>query len=345
MDKSKELILHIGRAKTGTSTLQHYLSCHRERLAEQSICYPKTGTNGRVAHHTLAKACGNLRPFNTVLRQLRRSLETEVAPHDRIIISSEAFQNLITTQNLHYLLSDPGAGAAASLRYWLSPFASPMTYEIKVVCYIREYLEQACSSYAQAVHETGFVGSLGDYTAQHFRRPLSSFVRMWRRFSDSALFVYYSREELIERDIVADFLMRTKLPRLAPIEAHDANPSLSGNLLSFKLLLNHHGLHSMDHYNAFSQLAHLEDRYRGRIYISDEQASDLRSRDGSFNAQLSHLVGAIQTQSFADGNRFASEKWAADVERFLEHPTLSHLRQHAAIMHTTAKDMAELPIS
>lgn len=342
MEKKKELILHIGRAKTGTSTLQHYLTQQRERLAYQGICYPSTGCNGRVAQHAIARACHDFRPFNPSLRRLRTAFEDEAQPFDRIVVSSEAFQNLLTTQNLHFFVGGSRTGALTSLLHWVLPSMPQRPYRIKVVCYIREYLEQASSSYAQKVHETNFVGNLQTYWGRHFGRPLSSFVHLWHRFGDDALFRYYEKKRLLDHDIVADFFECAGLTLPAPTTSHDANPSLSGNLLAFKLLVNQHGCHSLALYNAFTRLARLDQRYRGRIFVSDALAANLRAEDRGYNAQLSGLVGEIEHHSFESGNPFDPAMWRLDMERFLEEPTLAFLKDRPEIYRASASDIAAL---
>ncbi len=66
-----ELILHIGRPKTGTSTFQHLLWQNKERLPELGIGYP---TFNRSHNHF--EIAGLERPLDNVLN-LRRQIRTE----------------------------------------------------------------------------------------------------------------------------------------------------------------------------------------------------------------------------------------------------------------------------
>jgi hypothetical protein len=342
MAKKKELILHIGRAKSGTSTLQRYLTAQREVLAAQGICYPRSGTAGRFAHHDIAHTCRSLIPFNPRAREMREAFEAEVAPFDKVIVSSEALQSVIVTQNLYFFFGGRDAGPLKSLLFWSVPSLRERPYDIRVICYIREYLDFACSSYAQRIHATSYDDSLEGYCRRHFRRPLWSLVRLWRHFADDSQFLYYERNRLHDQDIIADFFWRAGLMPPAPSSSHDANPSLSGNLLAFKRLLNYHGCHSMALYNTFSQLARLDPRYRGKIFVSDALAANLRDSDRGYNAQLSRLVGEIGHHSFESGNRFDPAMWKLDMERFLEHPKLASLKNRPDIYRTSASDIAAL---
>lgn len=342
MVKKKELILHIGRAKSGTSTLQRYLTAQRDELAAKGVCYPRAGANKRFAHHELARACRSLNPYSSNLQELREHFEAEVAPFDTVIVSSEAFQNLIFTQNLSVFLRPPSTSVLSALRDWTASSSRNRPYDVHVICYMREYLELACSSYAQRVHATAYVDTLENYCRRHFRRPLASLVRLWRGYADRSHFLYYERSRLRDGDIVADFFHHAGLTRPGPASGHDANPSISGNLLAFKLLLNSRGCHTMEVYNALSQLAALDPRYRGKIFVGDELAASLRDGDRGYNAQLSGLVGRVERHSFEGGNKFDAAMWKLDMERFLEHPKLASLKNRPDIYSASADDIAAL---
>lgn len=338
MANKKELILHIGRAKSGTSTLQTYLTTQREPLAVQGVCYPKSGCGTAPAHHDLAHACLKDTPTSSAFRDMRAAFEAEVEPFDTIIVSSEAFQNLENANNLHFFFGRP------PLRFlgWAFPLTERRSYRIRTLCYIREFIEFASSSYAQKVHESDYAESFAVYCRQNFRKPLSSLVELWRGFADEMSFVYYDRSILINQDIVADFFHRAGLTPPSPTSFHDSNPSISGNLLAFKLLLNRHGGHSMAMYDAFSEFARLDPKYGGKMFISDTLARHLRAGDYGYNEQLSRLVGPVAPRSFESENRFDHARWAEDIERFLEHPSLSHLRNRLEVYGATAMDVAAL---
>lgn len=342
MDQKKELILHIGRAKSGTSTLQRYLTAEREALAAQGVCYPRAGTGGRFAHHDLARACRSMTPTSRQLRKMRADFEAEAAPFDTVIVSSEAFQNLILTINLSTFFGGPQKGALGGFRDWALPALRTRPYDITVICYIREFLELACSSYTQRVHATRYVDTLENYCRQHFRRSLKSFVRLWRDYADRAHFIYYERSKLYQQDIVADFFHNTGLAAPSPSSDQDANPSISGNLLAFKLLLNRHGYDAAKLYNTLSRVARLDPKYRGKIHVSHAQATKLRAQDGGYNSQLSAIVGEIACKSFENGNRFDPQNWTGDLELFLEQPGLAPLKSRPEIYRASAHDMAAL---
>ncbi|WP_159079880.1 hypothetical protein [Methyloceanibacter sp. wino2] len=342
MGPTKELILHIGRSKTGTSSLQHYLSNNRAALVARGICYPKTGCGNGVAHHEIARACCNLGLFGPKLRALRAAFEEEVAPFDRLILSSENFQQVLLAHRLLYFFGDSGAWPNEVLKHYVFPSKRIRPYRITSICYLREYLEYASSSYAQNVQNSNQTRNLTQYCKKHFRRPLSKFVDLWKRFSDDAIFVGYDRRKLFQQDVVADFFNRIDVPPMAPVTETDANPSISGNLLAFKLLVNRNVPHTRDLYRAFRDLALLDARYRGRMFVSDALSAALRKRGRNYNARLEQLVGQVEERSFENGNRFDASQWKHDMECFLDHPNLSKLKDRPEIFRTLANDAAKL---
>jgi hypothetical protein len=334
--KTKELILHIGRSKSGTSNLQHYLKINREELASQGVCYPKTGCEKDDAQHEIPLACRRLLPYGQSLREMRAAFEAEVAPFDRIIVSSEAFQTVLWTHNLNFFFGAP------STKSWRTLPRTPRQYHIRAICYIREFLEFASSSYSQHVQTSGHARGFTSYCRGRFRRPLSWFVKFWQSFSEEPVFVYYDRQRLFNQDIVDDFFHQIALTPPSPTTSYNVNPSISGNLLAFKLLLNRHGHHSPKLQGTFAELARGDTRFRGRFFVSDAQAQMLRSKFARYNAQLVRLVGDIEEKSFESGNRFDSFMWKEDVERFLAHPDLEQLKERPEIYRAPAQSAQAL---
>lgn len=98
----------------------------------------------------------------------------------------------------------------------------------------------------------------------------------------------------------------------------------------------------MTQYNKLSELARLDPRYRGRIFIADTLARDLRAHDGGYNAQLSQLVGAVERRSFEGGNAFDPARWTTDLEHFLAHPGMASLKDRPGISRASAEDVSML---
>ena len=96
----KPIILHIGSTKTGTSSLQQYLTQHAADLLRQGVVYPMAGRNagGQIAHHNLCYErqpkrveAGVFKPAVGTWSQALSEIDTADAPVG--VISSEAFMN------------------------------------------------------------------------------------------------------------------------------------------------------------------------------------------------------------------------------------------------------------
>lgn len=87
------LILHIGRHKSGTSSIQHWLKRNNDLLSTNGILYPKSFRKG-VAHHNLVDILDPRRSGAADLDFAANQILREVTEEDTIILSSEAFQNV-----------------------------------------------------------------------------------------------------------------------------------------------------------------------------------------------------------------------------------------------------------
>jgi hypothetical protein len=88
------VIVHIGQHKTGTTSLQHWLSTNREALAADGVCYPNATIGHGVGHHLLKDLALNPEEGSTeVLDDL--VAEIRQASNDSItILSSERLATL-----------------------------------------------------------------------------------------------------------------------------------------------------------------------------------------------------------------------------------------------------------
>ncbi|WP_157970930.1 hypothetical protein [Pseudogemmobacter bohemicus] len=174
----KKLFLHIGRAKTGTSALQFQLRLMRRTLAAQGILYPSTGFR-RVSQGGIALACHqNSASSDADLTALREKFEAEILPFDRIIVSSEGFQNITTRNRPDYFF-----------RRNQQDF-----YDISVLCVVREFLACAMSAYSQRVQITGMVSTPEQFCSWFAKFSLPGFFDFWSAFGDRAIFIGYEAE-------------------------------------------------------------------------------------------------------------------------------------------------------
>src|SRR6185437_15701113 len=250
-------VLHIGTNKTGTSTLQDYLGTQRPELLSLGIWYPEIGSFP-YAHHDLAYAIkkndfGEYGLSHDLISEERAPEGTTTT-----IVSSEAFHTIRDVESIAAI------------------FPPDRT---TVVLYLREHLSYLASWYREAAQARDITCSFFDF-AQIFGYSLSEMVDRWQAVYGENLRVrQYERDKLVNRDIVSDFFA-TAFNSAPPVirDFQDRNPSISGNLLFLKLVLNH--LLTPEDNNAIvhelSTLATLEPRFGGKMFVSEGTRSASR---------------------------------------------------------------------
>lgn len=223
----RRVILHIGRHKTGTTAIQRFLRRNAELLAANGFCYPDYGIRG-FGHHEIGasitrEAVSRLKcNSGEVVRELRNGLDAALhEQNSTVIISSESFQNC----------------APAVVRKLFDG------YDVEVVVYLREQVRYLLSAYAQKVQATDYAETLESFHQANSHSTYEEFLESWETEFPSRVRVHnYDREELEGGNVVVDFAVRylgLDSPVVAELcSGNDANPSLSRDLLEFKLRVN-----------------------------------------------------------------------------------------------------------
>ncbi|SFL04895.1 hypothetical protein [Shimia haliotis] len=268
----ENVILHIGRHKSGTSSLQHWLALSRGRLSEVGVLYPHTGAPNRIAHHRIAGALRE-KAFGDVVR-LVEGIRQEQAGEDTLLLSSEAFQNLDDMDGLQYMLAHLGA------------------QKVTVICYVREHLDYAVSAYRQMIQAQSKSPSFSKYCYRF--QGMTPFFERWRSVGDLHL-AWYHRDLLKNGDIIEDFCERAGLP-FQERNLEDRNPSIGGNLLVYKLFSNRMKVEGLK-YEALRKLALEEPSFRAPFFVPDEAAAELRAQS-RYNATVEAELGAAPVRSW-----------------------------------------------
>ncbi len=322
LDMSKKLLyLHIGRAKTGSSAIQAFLTGNREVLARQGVCYPRTGTRlFSPQQGEISAACHQKSSISEEeISDLKARFDEEVAAFRRIIVSSEGFQNLTKADRLRRFF-----GKAPRL----AKIFSREPYNIKVICYLREFLDSTRSAWAQKIQATGTFCSFAEYCSIFRRVGLEAFIKFWEKFADETEFISYENAREKKSGVVGDFIERLGLD-LAPDEnPTDSNPTISGNLLVFKLALNRVTSHKREYYAALKRLALSDSRFRGAFYISEDFSNRIRKDHVKYNRDLKAMVGDFPMTFFSDKPfLYDPDRWKSDMERFFAEPEFKGLRE------------------
>jgi hypothetical protein len=275
--------LHIGRQKTGTSAIQEFLAANLEQLLSEGFHFPLNGRprSGVPAHHLLAQYM-NLRSRGQdgkISRNLALAFDAfrhELSSNDTLtaIVSSEALQ-----------------GANPKV---VAEFFQPG--ETRIVVYIREQVDYLLSSYSQAIHAKGFRISLPDFAQQFFLIDYEGFLNAWSQvFGQEQLCVrIYDREQLRDQDIVSDFMGVLGFPGLDEFNRTpagvDVNPSIGGELLEFKRLLNNLDFEEDylfdQSYALLSRLTSVDKNFSRKPYIDAEFQRQLRESYRKSNCRI-----------------------------------------------------------
>jgi hypothetical protein len=253
-----EFILHVGRHKTGTTSIQHFLARNAKDLIVQGFLYPSHYQQD-AAHHQLTKLLktndsGKIANGLSLLIQ-----EAEKASCRKIIISSETFQGFHRPQ------------------YLLQFFPSDSTH---VVAYIRDPVEYFVSTYQQMVQASKLAISLNQYENQ-YKMSLANFVTTWRNAYDSFTLRLFSRDRLYNSDVVDDFCSVVDIDTTGLSKVEVKNLTIGGNLLLYKLALNRVSRECRFPASLIGQLEQIafeEPRFTGKIPLNSSFRARLQQR-------------------------------------------------------------------
>ncbi len=164
---AREVWLHIGTPKSGTTALQRHLTDSREALAGQGLAY--VAPEGKTSSNDLVVAMNKGRAeLPAIAEALNRQIETCAAP--RAILSSEMLY-----------------GVAPDRLYELLPALTES--RVKVLVYLRRQDRYIEAMFLQKSKNGRFYGSIADYIAK-FDGSGSDFARElapWADYPDATL--------------------------------------------------------------------------------------------------------------------------------------------------------------
>lgn len=259
---TSRLVVHIGRHKTGTSSLQWTLHEAGSELARAGWLYPVAGRDPRgagapsvVAHHALGQEVlsGSSGP-------IQKSFRAEIAASgDRVLVSSESMQNI----------------SAKDLAEVFPPS------ETTIVVYLREQVSYVLSGYAQLVQAQNTTESFESYA----RRVLKSIDHLERLDDLASIYGHqnviariYESDRLEGGSTISDFLALVGLSSAVPVTRRDSNPSIGAELVLYKRLVNAVGSDSEGLYNQLSVAAADHTAGANTVAISAALQNEIRAR-------------------------------------------------------------------
>lgn len=235
--------LHIGTEKTGTTTIQAFMAGNRQELLRRGVLYPTTfGFTGN--HLQLAVYAQNddkvddLRRMSGVttpeaVTQQRRNLERRFAEEvarcdkaDRLVLSNEHCHSRLVTREEVQRLYD---------------LLSPWCERFRIIAYLRPQHELAISRYSTRIklgepQGDPFKGVDPSADYYNYNRMLIRWATVFGREHIEAR--VFARGELVEGDVVADFLTRVGVEKEGLAAVPKQNESLSAQALDFLARLN-----------------------------------------------------------------------------------------------------------
>lgn len=173
------LILHIGWPRTGTTSIQQYLSRSSKKLLDLGLCYPVAGRplkeKGGIGHHAFAWSLKGQRPSwaDTPLREpadIFHEMTAEAAGRD-IVLSAEGLTAL--DSSAVEKLSAMAAG-----------------FDVSVICYVRRPEKMIPSWYSLFVRSSGMHAAFNEKDLGPAYATLLQGTAAWRQVFDTEMKVF-----------------------------------------------------------------------------------------------------------------------------------------------------------
>lgn len=218
----KQLVIHLGDRKTGSTAIQDALVAGAIQSPDASIFYP-TGNNHIPLAKTLsfrALAGQRVERFSRLAKRIARS-DADIA-----VISAEHFESV-----------DPLA-----LQDALEEFFPDLRGKTRLLAYVRPHADRLVSNYAETIKLGHFDGDLDAYhTMRLTKKPLhytERFTRWRETFQDAFTLRPFVRTSLTGGDIVEDFAQYLFGDTPHQVESGaPSNPSMSLEDLAMMRLL------------------------------------------------------------------------------------------------------------
>ncbi|MCA6215290.1 sulfotransferase [Ideonella sp. B7] len=273
-----DVVVHIGLNKTGTSSIQDFLALNTDALRAEGICYPRAGRTG-AAHHALSAWVGSAEAdADPSASPVAQALLAEIQGMPRVWLSSEDFHAR-------------GPRGARNLARLLQG------HPVRIVLYLREHLAYLASWYQQNVQASGLSCSFETF-CHLTHKPLSEVAETWGQvFGHGQLTLrLYDRRSLVGGDVLKDFAAQVGLEgdlgRFVR-KPYENNPSISGNLLFIKRLLNNllPPAEAASMVDELMVLSKLKPSFQGSMRVGPELAAQVAGAYAGDRRRLSHRWG------------------------------------------------------
>lgn len=354
----KNLILHIGQSKTGTSAIQDHLARNRSNLLKEGFLYPRVSRGGvalDIANHN-GFADSLIWPtafpkltaedyFSQFFKQI-----SETSCHTVILSAEHFFGGIPRVWNI----SSPEEYKELYKKKLRTLAEFTSEFRVEAICYLRPQASWLSSGLNQSIKTARLINSsqniyLGDRDFYEKRRETfrySERLTMWADIikPQSIIAVPYNRSNLIGRDSVLDFEGRTALAQLKlPIRAKlDINQSLSIEYLEVKKILNETKKSEPEERAAIKALLHLSAKSKlGKKYmVEPDVVMELAEYVHEDNLILSkkfmndeHSLTALSGYTVAELRRPTAQEVSGAMEAYKRHRRSPSMVTYLGLTH------------
>ena len=226
----KTLFLHIGFGKTGTSFIQSSLAFSRAELKNKGVHYPVLSERREGKYGLINSGNGYIlsRLLNPALRN--EMFETASAWH-------QLEESIMETSCDLVLISSEGLPSAkTSLLAELKDFLELRKVSIKVIVFLRSFLEHSFSRWSQGVKRHGFTHKWEEVCSSQHIPSCNVLTKYANVFGKDNILVFnydYRRKNLLE-----SFSNILGITEITPCPVTEVNRSLSALEMSRMLFLN-----------------------------------------------------------------------------------------------------------
>ena len=215
------IFLHIGRHKTGTSSIQHYFHENHEFFIKRNLNY--ITDEKRSAFHHVPNTLVEENYSKELMMDVNKKIRYETKDIDKnFLYSSEAFQNC-SPSKINQIFQNTG-------------------HELAVIVYFREPISYYISSYKQRVHNIDLIEDFSTYAKKHKNlTKYIEFYKNWEKSFSNIIAKSFDRSIFKNESLIHDFISivmpKVKYNEL-PSNQSNKNKSLNDFDLLFKLILN-----------------------------------------------------------------------------------------------------------
>ncbi len=222
---TKELFIHVGAGKTGTTALQEFLRINRSKLQEKGLVLPDIGlvkTENAIGHHKLSGVGSHANPNVLSMWQA-----ISKANEKKLLLTSETFHNRISQQD--------GVGFFTEIYNIFSG------WEIRIIFYLRRQSQWQQSAYAQWVKGNMESLTIEEHTKRYKRNLADQVFCFSDVFGQQNIIVRpYEKQQFNGGNIFSDFfqIMGLSIDDSYDFPRRNPNPRLTVEALNFKRVVN-----------------------------------------------------------------------------------------------------------